>query len=169
MSRELYVIDFDQKDHVKKSLYKGKIYIDKKTFAIVHLNYYKSPKGIKYALPGGLPKAILKIFKMSMEGFDKRVMVNYKLCNDKWFLSSIIYKEKASFIRKGIPYDLISTKDFLITQINNQIENTYLKDEVLKSGEFKDQIGKYNEDFWGDYNIIPINIELEKQLINNKK
>ncbi|MFC2117391.1 carboxypeptidase-like regulatory domain-containing protein [Bacteroidota bacterium] len=163
--RNLYVIEFDQNDKIKKSLYKGKIYIDKETLAFIHLNYYKSPKGIKYSLPGGLAKAVLKMFKISMEGFDRRVIVNYKLFNGKWCLSSINYKEKASFIKKEIPFDIISTKDLLVSQINHKIENSYTKNEVLKSGEFKDQVGEYNENFWGNYNVIPINKELKKQIL----
>lgn len=164
--RDVYVIEFDQKDKVKKSLYKGEIFIDKETLAFVQLNYRKSPKGIKYSLPGAVIRGILKLFSISMEGFDKNVIVCYKMYNDEWYLSSINYTELASFIRKGKPYDIISTKNFLITFINDEISNSYLKDEVLKSGEFKDQIGEYDESFWGNYNIIPINQKLNKQLKN---
>lgn len=162
--REVYIIEFDQNDDVKKSLYKGTIYIDKESLAFIHLNFGKSPKGIGYALPRGFPKAMMKLFSMSMVGTDRKVIVNYKLYYDTWYLSSINYIEVASFIRNEKPYDIVSTKNLVITNINSEIKNLYLKGEVLKSGEFKDQIGEYDEDFWGNYNIIPINIELQNQL-----
>ena len=164
LGREVYVVEFDQNNDVKKALYKGTIYIDKESLAFIKFNYRKSTKGIKYGLPRGLNKAILKLLSMNMDGFDRKVTVDYKFYDSKWHLNSINYTEVASFIRNEKLYDIISTKNYLTTKINDAISNSYQKDEVLKSGEFKDQIGEYDENFWGNYNIIPLNEVLQKQL-----
>jgi len=163
--RGVYVIEFNQKEEIKKSLYQGKIYIDKESLAFVHLTYQKYPKAIKYALPGAVTGGLLKLLtSISMVNSDKKVNVHYKTYNGKWYLSYIEYTEIAGFIRKGKSYDILSTKNYLITQIFDEIENSYLEDEILISGEFKDQIGEYDENFWGNYNIIPLEREMKKQI-----
>ncbi len=47
-SKEVYVIDFDQKKQVRKPLLKGTIYIDAESDAIVRLEHQVSPRGLRF-------------------------------------------------------------------------------------------------------------------------
>ena len=59
--RQVYKIEFDQKDKVKKPLYKGELYIDVQSLAFIHFEYGLSPKGLKFATGDLYIRKILKL------------------------------------------------------------------------------------------------------------
>ncbi|NJO90234.1 MAG: hypothetical protein HC831_15775 [Chloroflexia bacterium] len=76
--KPVYVVEFDQQEGVRKPLYKGRLFIDINSLAIVACTYQFSPKGIKYLRPGLLTRGILGIMGISLEFKNIDLGVNYE-------------------------------------------------------------------------------------------
>lgn len=90
--RELYVLQFDQKDNIKKALAKGTIYIDKQSLAFVKLSYELSPKGINYIKTNqtweGKPVSTAGGKKIKLK--NEKYQYSYRKYGDKWYLDSYV-------------------------------------------------------------------------------
>ncbi len=90
-SKEVYVIDFDQKKQVRKPLLKGTIYIDAESDAIVRLEHQVSPRGLRFLKThqswGG--QTISRSPKRLTVGQDRWV-TTYRQFGKKWYLSSLV-------------------------------------------------------------------------------
>ncbi len=166
--RKVYKIIFDQKDKVKKPLYKGIIYIDVQTLAFVHFNYGLSSKGLSYAT-GDLyvrknPEHIIVDPISSYFSVDyayhndgmwrfhySKGEIQLKMIKNDWNLSSVLTFQDV----------LLATEKSSITEDEFNGLVTFKPDELLN-----DKIYDYHEDFWGEYNIIRPNKELTN-FINN--
>lgn len=157
----VYIINFDQKDEIKEDLYKGKIFIDQNSLAVVRVEYTKSPKGKKYWKMGRKDAFIMKKISGCECSYSNMVrVITYKQINNKWYLNSIQSmsmslmncnaKEEKSFVsdRKA---ELIIT-DVILNIVNN-IDKTKLINPHLPS---KLQITNNDPDFWNNYNILQL-------------
>jgi hypothetical protein len=90
-SKEVYVIDFDQKKQVRKPLLKGTIYIDAESDAIVRLEHQVSPHGLRFLKThqswGG--RRISKSPKR-LTVRQERWVTTYRQFGKKWYLSSLV-------------------------------------------------------------------------------
>jgi hypothetical protein len=157
--RRIYVISFDQKEGIRKPLLKGKIYLDCQTLAFVRLEYTMSPKGIKYwKWPASIRLLEKSIMKASDHWIAFQVVEDYENQNGKWYLKDIrsFRETDRAFSKKGYSClyswkaELVVTKIDTVKQIRNLDQTKILK-------PFKPlslQIGKYDETFWGNYNVL---------------
>lgn len=90
---ELYVIRFDQKNHVEKALVKGTLYIDRESKAFVKLSYSLSPKGLKYIKTNqtweGKPVSTASGAK-KIQLQNERYQYSYRRFGSKWYLDNYI-------------------------------------------------------------------------------
>ncbi|GAA4459540.1 hypothetical protein GCM10023189_33390 [Nibrella saemangeumensis] len=90
-SRDVYVIDFDQKKNVRKALLKGTLYIDAESDAIIRLEQEVSPRGLSFLRPhetwGGL--TVSKAPKRVVVQQDRWV-TTYRQFGNKWYLNSLV-------------------------------------------------------------------------------
>ena len=161
--RDVYVIEFDQKNSVKKQLYKGSILIDKKSLAFNAIEYHLSAKGKKY---NSMDKILF--FGTQLHDFSK--IITYKKYNQKWNLLHINYSEnrdiemynttligKTIFKKHKIKADSIkinfkNQKHIIITEVEKTNVTPFEKNELFtKSSEVKSES---NKDVWGDYNYF---------------
>ncbi len=84
--RNNYVIEFDQKDGVDLSLYKGKIYIDAGNMAFSRFEFALSDKKIETANNELVRK---KPMDMRVNVISAIYMVNYRITNQKWYLNHV--------------------------------------------------------------------------------
>ena len=143
-----YHITFDQIDDVKKSLFKGHLYIDTATYAFFDANIYLSPKGLKYQKV--IPKAVTllaKLFGYSIYVKGMRYYVHYKKVDDKWILDIADSKLEAKVSkRNGISFDGFLEMNFTVNKfyLKEGFYNKKSKYDILKSNieDFK------NDNFW---------------------
>ncbi len=83
---DTYVIDFDQKDGIKKALYKGTVVITKSSYAIVSIDFALSPKGKAYAQSDVplLQRPIMSLLGYSIQKLNEELSEKYMKLNDKW-------------------------------------------------------------------------------------
>lgn len=157
----VYIINFDQKDEIKEDLYKGKIFIDQNSLAVVRVEYTKSPKGQEYWKMSRKDAFFLKKISGCECSYSNMVrVITYKQINNKWYLNSIQSvsmssincnaKEKKPFVSDH-KAELIIT-DVILNNVNN-IDKTKLINPYLP---LKLQITNNDPDFWNNYNILQL-------------
>ncbi len=121
---------------------KGRIYIEKGSYAIIKGEFEITPDGLKkyddYPLYSGNWKG-------------NSYVVNYQKLGDKWFFSDAF--------RKGLyGGGGIYTNEVKITQINPAKSSPlpYLE-RMSRNQRFTKMTGSYDPDFWANYNTTPMN------------
>jgi hypothetical protein len=168
-NRTTYVIAFDQKDYIQSPLYKGKIYIDKETFAFVRADFMLSPKGIEYAsslLVRKSPKGV------KVKPVSSNYVVNYSMHNSTWYLNYI--REEVKFkVHKRFNFGSTLFQlaaEMVITKTDSVNVQHFKTNETIKIRDFfVERIDKYDKDFWGDFNFIPPDVSLEEALSKIKE
>lgn len=164
--RPAYVISFDQKDDVPYALYKGKIYIDKQSFAIIRADFEISPKGIDRAADELVRKSPWRI---KVKPIMAKYMVNYICRKEVWYLSNlreeVIFKVHKRRTFTNTFYH--SVAELVVTKTDSINVNRFRYNETVHSDDiFVEKIGKYDANFWGDYNYIKPELSIEEALNN---
>jgi hypothetical protein len=159
-----YIIEFDQKDGISYPLYKGKIYIDTESFAIMRAEFSLSPKGITYAAETMVRKSPSGI---KVRPTEADYLVSYTERNNIWYLSNI--REEVTFkIRKR--YKLFnmtfrSVVELAVTKIDSLDVKRFRFSESVKSTDiFTEKIIHYDPEFWGKFNYIPPDLSIEEAI-----
>lgn len=128
---------------------KGKVYIDKESYAFIRAEFEITPKGLKryndYPLYAG-------------RWTSNSYVVNYRQLGDKWYFSDAL--------REGGRYSGgLYTNEIKITEINTEkaTQLPYL-DRLERGEEFVDMTGHYDENFWKSYNITPMSTALSESV-----
>jgi CarboxypepD_reg-like domain len=155
--RCVYIITFEPKYPEKYSsvddynYFKGKVYVDTTSLAIVRAEYGFSENG--YIL------ANRNSFINHLVLQDREFIINYSLFQYKWYLQSVHVKNNYSYIKS---FDiskntliLDNTMTFYITKIETENVKIIPRKEAIKIDEtLKDKIAVSDDSFWGDYNFI---------------
>jgi len=153
--RDTYIITFDQKDNVEYPLYKGKIFLDVETLAVVGLEFGLSPKGINRASGTMIRK---KPIGMSVDIVSANYLTNYRLVGGIWYLNYVRseFVVNCKWNRKLFRSIYTVMSEMAVT--DTDLENVY-KFRLQESSRFSDilveQLADFEDpDFWGEYNVI---------------
>ncbi len=156
-NRRVYVIAFDQKEEIKKSYYKGKIYIDVESLAFVKVEYAYSEKGIMYYRPSLVEQGIMSLLGLNFEIKELSANINYNLVGDKWYLKNINVRGALSLSKESknkfanYEYDL----NLLVTNIKIENVKEFTKEELISSNKrIADQVKEYEKNYWDEYNTL---------------
>ncbi len=81
--QDAYVISFDQKDEIKKSLDKGVLYINTDNLAFLQITSYRSPKGLKYWEFNFAEKMMLKLAELHIDQLQDSGYITYRKYGDR--------------------------------------------------------------------------------------
>jgi hypothetical protein len=160
----VYVISFDQKDDVPYALYKGKLYIDKKTYAIVRADFSISPKGIDRAAEDLVRKSPRKV---KVKPISASYLVNYSERNNTWYLSNIREEVKFKVHKKFTFFNPVyhTVAELVVTNIDSTDVHRFKYNNTIHPNDiFVDKVGRYDENFWGNFNFIKPDESLEEAL-----
>jgi hypothetical protein len=97
---QVYEIEFDERANVSKPMFKGKLFIDSKSLAIVRVEYGNSPNGDAYdqfnATQAAVPDSVLHY---KHEGY--YVTMNYKKRDSTWYLDDVVGDYYYHAMREG--------------------------------------------------------------------
>lgn len=158
----IYTIDFNQKKDVSDIMYRGRIYIESQTLAVVRIEFERNVQGRENAWKSFVRK---KPDEMQLGIEWAKYQVNYKQHGDKWYMDyarvdlRFTAKYKGKWLKNK--YDIVT--ELAITDIDNSsalkipsVERFKMKDILQnKVSDFKD------ENFWGNYNIIEPDEKIE--------
>ncbi len=154
----VYVIRFDQKD-LHFPLYKGRIYIDKESYAVVKAEFSLSPKGIGYAHDMYVVRSPVNLKTKPLYA---NYYVNYRKINNTWNLD-YVRSEVSLYIKRNhkkrkrnkISSTFTSISEFVITDKDTVDVHRFKGNEISKSNDvLVKQISETDENFWGKENII---------------
>lgn len=156
----VYVIRFDQKDGVQFPMYKGSIYIDKESHALVKADFSISPKGIGFAHDLYVVKSPVNL---KIKPLHAKYSVNYRKINEKWNLD-YVRSEVSIFVKRNdnkkknrdnISSTYTSVSEFVITEKSNTSVQRFKPDEISRPNDILiKQLSDTDENFWGEANII---------------
>lgn len=153
-SRNTYAIAFEQNDNVFEPLFKGTLYIDMETYALVNADFEINPKYVKNTDDMFVLK---KSKKYSVVPEKISYNVSYNLSNGKYYINHIRGDLFLNYKRR---FHLLSNNFHVFLELASCEVDTvnvhrFSREEVLKTNTvFLDSKFKFDETYWGDYNII---------------
>lgn len=153
--RETYVIEFEQKRDIQDILYNGRIYLDVNTLAFKKIEFEISPEGLQVADRYLVQK---KPMGVKVKAQQAVYSVDYREINGRWTLNHVRYevKFKVDKKRQWFSKTYTSAVDLAVTDKDTVNVAKFKMSETLKPNQvFIDHVGDYyDENFWGNYNII---------------
>jgi hypothetical protein len=155
----LYIISFDQNEDVNRPLYKGKMYIDRISLAIVKFEYTISPKGMKYwRWPWAFRVLEKKLIGAEDDWQQLNVSVGYEEWMGKWYVKDLHYFRRINRIYPKKGYACLYTwkLEAVVTKIDTSIPPRLVdKTKYLpRARRLSRQAGQYDSTFWKNYNVI---------------
>jgi hypothetical protein len=160
----LFMIKFDQREGVKKTLYQGTLFIDTTSFAVVEIEANLSPMGIDFQklLPFKL-RLLAKIVGYNINIKDLAYSAKFELYNGYWLVKQGSFQLKASvakrkgetlngnlnlnfFVKRNFPkgefYNLRSKYEVIESNLEPFREQYFFQDQGLPdfSDFFKDKL-----------------------------
>ena len=167
--RLTYVITFQQREGVKYPCYKGKIYIDVGTLAIVGSSFEMPETGMVYAAGIYIKKSPRHT---GVKPLNARYQVFYRYYNNKWNLSNvrseILIRVRRRKDKQQDRFNSVfaSISEFVITNKDTANIVRFKTDEISRPRDILErQIGSTDYEFWGDENIIIPDEPIEKAII----
>ena len=165
-NRKTYVIGFKPKEKIDYPCYQGKMFVDMSSLALVEAQFRLTRSGLKLASKT-LIKKKPKDFLVRPLNADYKV--SYRRNNNKWHLStaqsSVKFKVKSKADKVNSTFHSVS--DLLITDFKPDNGPHFKRDEIFNPKDiFTEIITNYDEDFWGNYNIIKPSEDLRNALRN---
>ena len=168
--RMQYVISFKPIVNLLYALFEGKLYIDKESLAITRIEMSldmsdknKVTQTILKKKPFGL------IFKPQELSF----LINYKERNGKMCLSYMRneVRFKCDWKKRLFHTDYGIVSEMVVTDMDdNNIERIPYRESFKEDDSFTDKVQAfYDDDFWGDYNILAPTESLDKAVNKLKK
>ncbi len=165
---KLLVISFDQRANVKDALFKGKMYLEEKSLAVVSVEYSYSERGKKYLIPT-TAEAAMWVMGIKVEGPYLDVTIRSKKQGDRWVLSDVLVSASAKLEKRHLFSENERSK-FEAEIFFSVLEHDFEKAERFKAEDlvtikpaFKRQL-KHEPDhpLWQKYTLIKPERFLEK-------
>ncbi|MGV8092399.1 MAG: carboxypeptidase-like regulatory domain-containing protein [Mangrovibacterium sp.] len=162
--RPTYVILFEPDGKIDFPCYKGRLFIDSETYALVHAEFSLSKDGMRYARRSLIRK---KPKGFNVRPLDLDYRVTYRNTDGRWSLSSAQTSARFRVRSRNDKINSVfhSISDLLVTNHGRTALRRFEKDETfLPTDIFTEMIIDYDKEFWGDYNIIQPDDDLRKAL-----
>jgi len=167
--RPTYIISFDQRSGVNYPCYRGKLYIDVESLAIIGADFELSQEGMNYA-EGLYVKKCPR--KLRVKPVSASYQVYYRQYNNRWNLSnvrsdiSVRVRHRKDKSQDKLNYMFESVSEFVVTGIDSSITARFKFNEISRPRDILvQQIQETDESFWGDENIIIPEEPIEKTIL----
>ncbi|MCY1721873.1 carboxypeptidase-like regulatory domain-containing protein [Prolixibacteraceae bacterium Z1-6] len=162
----VYVVKFHPLSSTFYPAFEGEMYVHRETFALLHASYQISKAGLKEAREVMIMK---KPPKVKAGPTFVHYSVSFQQYQGKWQLASAqaSVKFKVRSKRDRLNSEFHSVSDLLITNIESTELKRFTKDEKFtKQDIFVENLGKFDEKYWENYNIIKPTEDLRKAFKN---
>jgi len=176
--KQAYEIEFDQKDGLKKSLNKGKLFIDVSSLAFLEFDIQKSPKGLQFWELGFGQRLSLKLANIQLKLLGDSGRIMYQKFGNKYYLNEVNGTKLLHIKGGGKHFEINPLRmkaEFLITGIDTADFAAFKKGDVfgktiLIEGEAPEKNTDSTDQFWGNYNLIQatFNVDSVAKIIRAK-
>jgi len=155
-NRNLYVIDFVQRPSIVEPFYKGKLYIDTESFALVKAVFSLNLNNLDTAKKFFVKK---KPQNADVTPLDTKYIIDYKEINGKWHFSysRIELSFKINWDKKLFNSIYHVTIEMATTDWKDNVENVTIKnrERMRRNVILTDQTSGFTDpEFWGELNVI---------------
>lgn len=164
--RETIVIDFKPLSSLRDVLYQGKLYFDRRTWALCRIEFEMTHEGLKEARDLLIEK---EPKKMKAIPFELSYIVDYQLVGNKWYFYTAknFFDIKINDRQNRQKTRFNSTSEIQITRIEKGDIQQFSRRDIFKPNEFiTEKIDTIDANFWQEYNIIEPEDELVEALRN---
>lgn len=170
-NRNVYVVDFKPRSNDLSLNYKGKLYIDVQTLALVSANYALDVSNKSKSRNLLVKRKPSSIVVYPLEAIYK---VDYKAKGNKWYYSYSNLSLKFKVNKKRDIFNKVYTlsSEMAVTdwEINTTERKFKGKDKLRPSVIITDAISGFTDpDFWGEYNLIEPDKSIESAIEKIKK
>lgn len=162
--RPTYVIRFKPKEKIDDPFYEGQLWVDMSSFALVQAEFELNRSGLKFARESLIQKKPKDLFVRPLQ---VSYLVNYRRSNGNWHLNNTLTSINFRVRSKKDKVNSVfhSTSQLLITDFKPDDRTLFKRNELFGSKDiFTEMVSNYEENFWGDYNIIKPSEDLRKAL-----
>ncbi len=158
----IYTIDFDQVADVSDILFRGRIYIESQTLAIMRIEFEMNVQGRNDSW-----KAFVRKKPDDMQiGVDwAKYQINYRQHNEKWYVdyARIDLRFTAKYKGKLLKNKYDITTELAITDIDNKSALNIESNQRFKMKDIlQNKVNDFRDDyFWENYNIIEPDQKIE--------
>ena len=165
--RDINIISFEQKQHIKDPLYKGLLFIDTENYALTEVQFelnpsYAEKETTSYVLRQ--PKTHIITLLRALYTISYRPNSNgvYYLSQVRGNIDFKVRKKKSLF-----SFPLNITFEMIVCDIKTDSVNTFSRDERLQTHKIFSEIKHpYDIDFWGNFNAILPEHDIRKFIQN---
>jgi hypothetical protein len=155
-NKNVLVIDFEQKGSIVEPFYRGKLYIDSDSFALVKTVFSLNLQNLVKAKKFFVKK---KPINADVIPLDTRYIVDYREQDGKWHFnySRIELSFKVKWDKKlfNSIYNIFIEMAITDWKVNEEKEVVRSKDRMRRSVILNDQASGFSDpDFWGERNVI---------------
>ncbi|MBN1145500.1 MAG: carboxypeptidase-like regulatory domain-containing protein [Bacteroidales bacterium] len=162
--RDYYAVEFSPRSG-SDAIYAGRIIIDTRDMAFRWVEFYISPERLAQATKLFIVK---KPAKLVVRVLNAQYKVAFRKSGSKYYLN-LIQAETEFRIRKRrqLTGSTYGTKlEMVVTDIDTLNADRFPQRQTARLNEFfSDQLGAYDETFWGEYNFITPEESLEQAII----
>lgn len=159
-----YVIDFEQKEHIREPLHKGSIFVDKTTLAILKVEFEINRRNIRRIqsrfIPRQSPTHVTQILSASY-------FVQYQPWQDRYHVSHVRGEIQLRARRRNrlqwSEYKVFFERAVVQIQTEN-VSRFRRRDTFRTQTIFADQDFSYDPEFWGEHNFITPEREIDQAL-----
>jgi len=164
--KPVFVLQFKPERYVSFPCFLGEIYIERETFAVMHVSFSYGKPGLRLA-EQSLIKKKPKGFKVKPVSVEYQV--DYRENNGRWYLNSarasVFFKVRSQ--TDNINSTFHSVSEMLVTNMEkSQIKRFPRKQLFTVNDIFTELITNYDEEFWGNFNIIQPDEDLQNAIRN---
>jgi hypothetical protein len=157
----VYVVSFRPLKNIAFPLYKGEMYIDRETYALIFARFSLDTYGLDMAGETLIRK---KPRGFKVKPLNVNYQVNYQFHENKWQLlgtkAQVSFRVRSREDRVNSVFE--SESELLITGIRNTgLKRFPGKEAITINDIFVEMSTDYDQEFWGSYNIIKPDEELE--------
>jgi len=151
-NRVLHIIQFDQKENLKKTLYQGTLYIDTTSKAVVEINSHLSPEGVEYQklLPLRF-RLLAKLGGYKIQVNDISFSAKYTPYNGYWVINEGDFTLNGSIAkRKNTP--ILGELNYAFKVLNNFDKKEFFNKKTPYDVISSDKTPFNDKYFWGELN-----------------
>jgi hypothetical protein len=159
-----HFISFDQKEKLKKTLFRGNVYIDTATLAVIQIEAELSPQGVDFQklLPLKF-RMLAKLLGFSIQIDDIRFMAHYHPHRGYWVLKDGAYMVKGSISKKnGVVIKGYFGAEYFVKE--NLPKTQYYNVRTPYEKILPDADDFRNKNFWDEANQFPMKKEIQTLL-----
>ncbi|MBO9729391.1 MAG: serine hydrolase [Chitinophaga sp.] len=167
--RKVYEITFDQKDGIKKPLYKGRMLLDAQSLAFLQFDVQLSQKGIKYWGLSAIKTLVMRILRMNVKMLSDSVSIVYEQHGGKYYLDHVQDNNALHIYGGRKVFDLNparSNLNYFVLGIDTGKVAPFSKQEVVRQGKSMAALSPdVNTDsadvFWKDYDSLQVGYRVD--------